>query len=162
MASGKSAVGKLLAKDSSLDFIDLDAYIEAKEKKTIPIIFKENGEIYFRLKEAEYLSELLNSKNSLVLSVGGGTPCYGRNMELINSLSQSVFLKASINTLCERLKKGKISRPLVAKISDEKLPEFIGKHLFERTPFYTLSQNSIQTDGFTIAEIVNEIQRVLV
>ena len=162
MASGKSSVGKLLAKDSMLDFIDLDTYIEAKEKKSIPIIFKENGEIYFRSKEAECLSELLNSKNSFVLSVGGGTPCYGRNMELINSLSQSVFLKASINTLSERLKKGKFSRPLVAKISDEKLPEFIGKHLFERTPFYTLSQNSIQTDGFTIAEIVNEIQRVLV
>lgn len=162
MASGKSAVGKLLAKESLLDFIDLDAYIEAKEKKSIPTIFKENGEIYFRLKEAECLSELLNSKNSFVLSVGGGTPCYGKNMELINTLAQSIFLKASINTLCERLKTGKASRPLVAKISNEKLPEFIGKHLFERTPFYMQSQNSIQTDGFTIAEIVSEIKRVLV
>ena len=162
MASGKSAVGKLLAKESSLDFIDLDAYIEGKEKKSIPTIFKENGEIYFRLKEAECLSELLNSKNSFVLSVGGGTPCYGINMELINTLTQSVFLKASINTLCERLKNGKASRPLVAKISDEKLPEFIGKYLFERTPFYAQSQNSVQTDGFTIAEIVSEIKKVLV
>ncbi|MFK5878874.1 MAG: shikimate kinase [Flavobacteriaceae bacterium] len=162
MASGKSAVGKLLAKESSLDFIDLDAYIETKEGKSIPTIFKEKGEIYFRLKETECLSELLNSNNSFVLSVGGGTPCYGKNMEMINTLSQSVFLKASINTLCERLKIGKISRPLVTKISDEKLPEFIGKHLFERTPFYILSQNSIQTDGLTIEEIVKQIKNILV
>ncbi|MDC9721313.1 MAG: shikimate kinase [Urechidicola sp.] len=162
MASGKSAVGKLLAKETSLDFIDLDAYIEAKEKKSIPSIFKEKGEIYFRLREAEYLSELLNSKNSFVLSVGGGTPCYGKNMEMINSLTQSIFLKASINTLCKRLKNEKASRPLVAKISDEKLPEFIGKHLFERLPFYLQSQNSIQTDDFTIAEIVSKIKKTLV
>ena len=162
MASGKSVVGKLLAKESALDFIDLDTYIETKEGKPIPEIFKKKGEIYFRLKESKYLLELLSSKNSFVLSVGGGTPCYGKNMELINTLSQSVFLKASINTLYDRLKNGKVARPLVAKISNEKLPEFIGKHLFERTPFYAQSQNSIQTDGYTIDEIVNEIKKVLV
>jgi len=162
MASGKSAVGKLLAKESSLDFFDLDEYIKEKEGKSILAIFKEKGEIYFRLKEAKYLSELLNSENSFVLSVGGGTPCYGKNMELINDLSQSVFLKASINTLFERLKNEKDSRPLVAKISEEKLPEFIGKHLFERTPFYMQSQNSIDTNGFTVVEIVNQIKDVLV
>jgi len=161
MASGKSVVGKLLAKVSNLDFIDLDAYIEKNEGKDIPTIFKENGEIYFRIKETEYLSELLNSKNSFVLSTGGGTPCYGKNMELINGLSQSVFLKASINTLYKRLKNGKESRPLVAKISDEKLPEFLGKHLFERTPFYIQSQNSVQTDGFSVLEIVNKIKEKL-
>ena len=162
MASGKSAVGKLLAKESSLDFFDLDEYIKEKEGKSILAIFKEKGEIYFRLKEAKYLSGLLNSENSFVLSVGGGTPCYGKNMELINDLSQSVFLKASINTLFERLKNEKDSRPLVAKISEEKLPEFIGKHLFERTPFYMQSQNSIDTNGFTVVEIVNQIKDVLV
>lgn len=162
MASGKSAVGKLLAKESNLNFIDLDVYIEEKERKSISVIFSERGEIYFRLKEAECLSELLHSKNSFVLSVGGGTPCYGKNMELINVLSQSVFLKASINTLCDRLKNEKESRPLVANISEEKLPEFIGKHLFERTPFYVQSQNSIDTNGYTIEEIVGQIKKVLV
>jgi len=162
MASGKSAVGKLLAKDSGLDFIDLDAYIEEREGSSIPTIFKEKGEIYFRVKETEYLSELLHSKNSFVLSLGGGTPCYDKNMELINALSQSVFLKTSINTLHDRLKNEKESRPLVAKIADEKLQEFIGKHLFERTPFYVQAQNTVQTDGFTVLEIVSEIKKNLI
>ena len=157
MASGKSVIGRKLASNISLEFIDLDAYIELKEKKTISEIFSTKGEIYFRLKESEYLEELLHSKNSFVLSLGGGTPCYGKNLEIIKSLTTSIYLKASIPTLCKRLVIERNSRPLVATISDEKLPEFVGKHLFERAPFYERAETIISTDTLSINEVVDVI-----
>ena len=103
MASGKSSVGKVLADSLECNFIDLDDYIETKEQQTITEIFAQKGEIYFRLKEIVYLKEILDSKDSLVLSVGGGTPCYGENMDAINNTSTSIYLKASISTLLKRL-----------------------------------------------------------
>ncbi len=162
MASGKSAVGKLLAKKLGFQFIDLDNYIESKELKLISKIFNDKGEIYFRLKETEYLQELLNSSNSFILSLGGGTPCYGKNMELINRLSKSIYLKTSVHTLYERLKPEKTQRPLVSNIVEEKLQEFIGKHLFERAPFYEQSKLIVKTDNLTLEEIAVSIQKTLV
>lgn len=163
MASGKSTVGKVLASELNLKFIDLDNYIEVQQKKTIPVIFKTEGEIFFRLKEHEYLKELLESEQSFVLSLGGGTPCYANNMNLINSFSNvsSFYIKVSIATICERLYKEKEQRPLVAKISNEELPEFIAKHLFERSYFYEQATTKIKADDKNIEEIVNEINSLL-
>ena len=99
MASGKSAVGRTLAEVLKVNFIDLDAYIETKENLTIPQVFAEKGEIYFRLKETEYLKELLNLDESFVLSLGGGTACYSNNIESVLQNAQSFYLKTSITTL---------------------------------------------------------------
>ncbi len=158
MASGKSAVGLKLSNKYNLPFVDLDAYIEKKEKKTISTIFKEKGEIYFRLKEAEYLEELLTSNENLVLSLGGGTPCYGNNMDVIIKNSISYYLKTSINTIHSRLISEKNKRPLVANIKEENLSEFIAKHLFERSIFYQRSNKTITTDQHTIDEVVDMIE----
>jgi shikimate kinase len=160
MASGKSSVGKILANKLNYEFIDLDDYIEKDEKITVAHIFKSKGELYFRKLETKYLKIILDSKNGVVLSLGGGTPCYGNNMDLVlnDSNSKSVYLKTGIPTLVGRLKNEKSKRPLIAHLeSDELLTEFIGKHLFERNQFYGLAETKISTDGKNETEIVEEL-----
>ncbi len=160
MASGKSTFGKILAEKLNYQFIDLDDYIEKNEKLTINDIFKIKGEIHFRKLETLYLKELLDSKKDLVLSLGGGTPCYGSNMDLILNEKdvKSIYLKASISTLMARLKNEKSKRPLVANIeTDELLAEFIGKHLFERSQFYSRANVTITTDNKSLKDIIEEL-----
>ena len=162
MASGKSTVGKVLAERLGVEFIDLDDYIEAKEKLSITKIFSEKGEIYFRIKETEYLETLLNSDTNIVLSVGGGTPCYANNIQLITGNSKSFYLNATINTLYNRLKKEQYSRPLIASLKLENLKEFIAKHLFERSSYYNQAQFSISINDKKIDAIVEELMAKLV
>lgn len=160
MASGKSSIGKILANKLNYNFIDLDNYIENKEKASIANIFKSKGEIYFRKLEAMYLKAILEKENQIILSLGGGTPCYGNNMDVILSdiNSKSIYLKTSIPTLVNRLKNEKSKRPLIAHIeTDDLLTEFIGKHLFERSQFYNLAETKITTDNKTEATIVEEL-----
>ncbi|WP_303319072.1 shikimate kinase [Flavivirga abyssicola] len=160
MASGKSTLGRILGKKLNYDFIDLDDYIEEKEQLSVSDIFKSKGEIYFRKKETFYLKELLDNKTNLILSLGGGTPCYSNNMDLlINKPNiKSVYLKASIPTLITRLKNEKSKRPLIAHIeTDELLAEFIGKHLFERSQFYNLSEIILTTDNKKEEDLIEEL-----
>ena len=161
MASGKSAVGAILADKLAIQFIDLDSFIEENEQLSISEIFKIKGEIYFRKKEGEYLLELLNSKNDCIISLGGGTPSYGNNMEFIENKSKSFYLNASINTIFERLKGETSERPLVAAIGQENLKEYIAKHLFERTIFYERAQHTISVNEKSIFQIVDEIISLL-
>ncbi|MCH4551008.1 shikimate kinase [Aestuariibaculum lutulentum] len=160
MASGKSTIGRILAEKLNYDFLDLDDYIEEQEQNSIKTIFQIKGEIYFRKVETKYLRELLDSESNLILSLGGGTPCYSNNMDLILKADnvKSVYLKASIPTLVNRLKGEKGKRPLVAHIeTDEELTEFIGKHLFERSPFYSQANIVLPTDNKTTSEIIEEL-----
>ncbi len=160
MASGKSTLGKILAEKLNFEFQDLDDYIEKMENTTISAIFKLKGEVAFRMMETQYLKELLASKNNLVLSLGGGTPCYGNNMEVILKATnaKSIYLKASIPTLVSRLKTEKNKRPLLAHIeTDALLTEFIGKHLFERSQFYSLAEVTVTTDNKVEKDIVEEL-----
>lgn len=161
MASGKSAVGKILAKQNNLQFIDLDAFIEEREELTISEIFEHKGEIYFRKKEADYLSELLSLEQDLIISLGGGTPCYGNNMQEIIKKGISFYLKASINTIFERLQGETSQRPLVATIGQENLKEYIAKHLFERSAFYDKASHTIVVDAKSLNEISGEIEKLL-
>lgn len=163
MASGKSTIGKMLSQSLYLPFIDLDHYIEKKEGKTISEIFEEKGEIYFRYQEHFYLKELLASDDKFVLSLGGGTPCYAGNMNIISDTNDvtSVYLQASIKTLLERLNKQREKRPLVAGLSEEKLTEFIAKHLFERREFYEQSDYKIIVDNKDLDKIVAELRVLL-
>jgi len=161
MASGKSVIGRILAENMGLQFIDLDAYIEEKENKSISEIFKQNGEIYFRIKESEYLKALLDLKESAIISLGGGTPCYGNNMKLIEENSKSFYLNASISTIFNRLQHETSQRPLVATIGADNLQEYIAKHLFERNPYYEKATYTISVNDKKIEEIVEEINLIL-
>lgn len=154
MASGKSAVGKLLSSQLKLKHIDLDDFIEKKEQLSISEIFKKKGEVYFRKKETEYLKELLKKSDNYCISTGGGTPCYGNNMEIIQKFATSIYLKTSIHEIYKRLKFAKNKRPLIAHLSNDSLLEFIGKHLFERAPFYQKATATVLTDKKSTNEVV--------
>jgi len=159
MGSGKSSVGKKLADVLGFNYLDLDDFIQEKESKPIKEIFNTKGEIYFRKIESKYLSEII-SKSNCVISLGGGTPCYGNNMKLIKESknSSSVYLKTSIASLTDRLILEKDKRPLISHLlSKEELREFIGKHLFERSAYYNLSDLTINTDQSSIEEVVESI-----
>jgi shikimate kinase len=165
MASGKSSLGRLLAKKMGYDFIDLDEFIELKEKMPVKNIFESKGEIYFRKVESMYLEEIIAKKKKIILSLGGGTPCYGNNMETIlkNKNVKSIYLKTSITSLIDRLKNEKSKRPLISHLkNNEELTEFIGKHLFERSVFYDQAQYKISTDNKTKNEIVDELYARLI
>ena len=157
MGSGKSVIGKAFSKKHNIDFIDLDDYIEKQEKCSISEIFKQKGEIYFRKIESIYLKELLNDRNSFILALGGGTPCYGTNMENILNKSKAVYLKCSVSELFNRLKNETNQRPLIATIGLSTLKEFIAKHLFERAPYYEQAAIVVETDNKSLTKIVDEI-----
>ncbi|NYJ28263.1 shikimate kinase [Allomuricauda sp. ARW1Y1] len=162
MASGKSTVGRLLARQLGTSFVDLDDYIEQQQKKSIKDIFSEKGEIFFRKLEHQMLKEVLDSHTAVVLSTGGGTPCYANNMETILQQSDnSIYLNHSIPVLVERITKEKEYRPLVKNIPDNDLPEFVGKHLFERRPFYMQAEHRVDCDPLSAEEVVAEIKKLL-
>ncbi|MFI2743977.1 shikimate kinase [Zhouia sp. PK063] len=162
MGCGKSSVGKMLAAENNIPFIDLDDYIEEKEQQTVQEIFKTKGEIFFRKLETVSLESLLSASEGAVISLGGGTPCYGNNIEIIqNKASHNFYLKASIETLTERLVKEKEHRPLIKNINNDELSDFIRKHLFERNFFYMQAGNIITVDDKSIPEVVLEIQQQL-
>jgi Shikimate kinase len=120
-------------------------------------MFQKKGEIFFRRQERALLEEIVATEDSCILSLGGGTPAYYNNMELINQNSESIFLRTSIKNLTERLLKQKHKRPLIANISDQDLPEFIAKHLFERNIFYNKAKYTVNTDDKTPEMIVEEL-----
>lgn len=149
MGSGKSFLGTRLAAQLNYDYIDLDDHIELLEGKAIQDIFKAKGELYFRKLETRVLRDVLKEKADLVVSLGGGTPCYGNNMELIQERSdaRTVYLKASVATLTRRLLPEKIHRPVISHLDgSEALEEFIRKHLFERAYYYNQADVIVNVD----------------
>ena len=163
MGSGKTTIGKILAKDLNIKFLDLDDYIEESESKSIKTIFEERGEIYFRKLEFQYLEQILALEQDFVLSTGGGTPCYGNNMKTILEASANVFyIKVSIAELVDRLANQKETRPLIKNINSGELYEFIGKHLFERSFYYNQAFHTITADKKNSEKLSAEIQEALV
>ena len=164
MGCGKSALGKRLAQLKSLSFIDLDDYIESNEKTTISQLFQKYGELYFRQKERFYLEKLLTEHSHAIISLGGGTPCYFDNIDFINHKEEivSFYLKTTPYTLAERLFNQKDQRPMIAHLdSKQELVNYISKHLFERTPFYTKAQHHISTEHQSFDDLANKIDRLL-
>ena len=161
MGSGKSHIAKILSRKLNVKRIDLDEEIIFQQGKPIAELFAKHGEIGFRKIEREILCQLLQSEKNVLLSLGGGTPVYYDNIEMINRYSESFYLRASVPTLTKRLAPQKAHRPLIAHIADEKLPEFISKHLFERIPFYSKCTHTITVDGKTAEDIAGEIIHLL-
>ncbi|MFC5196062.1 shikimate kinase [Bizionia hallyeonensis] len=148
MTSGKSLIGEKLSRILKKPFQDLDDYIENKEGLSISDIFKTKGEIYFRKIEAKHLETFLQQED-MILSLGGGTPCYGSNMKLIKQQpnSKSIYLNVSVAELGKRLFLNKTNRPLVAHLkTQEETTEFVGKHIFERLNFYNQADLNINAN----------------
>lgn len=162
MGAGKSSVGQLLAKKLAIKHFDLDELIQESTQKNISDLFNDQGEIYFRKIESKILREHLNQNQAMVLSLGGGTPCYANNHELLKAEDvSSIFLKTSVDILLERLQDEKQNRPLIAQLTDEQLKDYINKHLFDRNYYYHQSKHIVTTDHKSTETIALEILNLL-
>lgn len=145
MGAGKTTVGKALAKDLGLMFYDLDWYIESRMRKTVAQIFSERGEEGFREIERNMLHEVAEFED-VVISCGGGTPCFFDNMEYMNQQGKTLYLQASPEVLAGHLRMGKTVRPLIQGKTDEELMAFIKESLEKRDPFYTKARYILNVD----------------
>jgi len=162
MGSGKSTIAKSLSENTQIELFDLDEMIEKKAGLSVKNIFEKKGEIYFRKLEHQILKELISFPKKMIISLGGGTPCYAGNHEMLNYENvASIYLKASIDTLFKRLLVNKEERPLIAEKSEHEMKEYIAMHLFERSYFYNQATYAISVDGKSIEEVVSEIKEIL-
>ncbi len=136
MGCGKSHWGRLLADHLKIPFIDLDEQITNDQQKSIPQIFAESGEEAFRVIERDTLDKVIEENQSMVLSVGGGTPCFFNNIKTMTKMGTVVWLNTHIDILVDRLIKGKQERPLLRNIPDNELKSYIIKKLNERKMYY--------------------------
>lgn len=136
MGAGKTTLGKAFARAMRLTFVDLDWYMEERFHKTVRQLFSERGEDGFRELEKRMLHEVSEFED-VVISVGGGTPCFFDNMEKMNASGETVFLDVDVKVLFRRLKVAKQQRPLLADKTDEELTDFIVNGLQNRLPYYT-------------------------
>lgn len=142
MGSGKTTIGKALSKETGMMFYDLDWYIESRMRKTVAQIFAEKGEEGFRMIEHNMLHEVAEFED-VIISCGGGTPCFFDNMDYLNQQGQVVYLKASPEVLYKHLLMGKVERPLLKGKSPEELIVFIKEQLDKREPFYTKARYTL-------------------
>ncbi|MRX67664.1 shikimate kinase [Flavobacterium resistens] len=162
MGCGKSTIAQNLSKITNIPFLDLDTCIEKRANLSINEIFSKHGEVYFRKLEHEMFVELLNSSENNIIGLGGGTPCYANNHLLLqNDDIVSIYLKASIETLYNRLAQNKSKRPLIANMEEDEMKEFIAKHLFDRSFYYNHAQHKVSVDGKSVEETVEDILEIL-
>jgi len=135
MGSGKTTVGKALSKETGMMFYDLDWYIESRMRKSVSQIFAEKGEEKFRQMEYNMLHEVAEFED-VIISCGGGTPCFFDNMDYLNQQGDVVYLKATPETLYKHLLMAKVERPLLKGKNPDELIAYITEHLKEREPFY--------------------------
>lgn len=158
MGSGKTTVGQMLARALQWRFIDLDHYIEQSQGKSITALFDELGEAGFRLLEHEALKEVAALKR-VVVSTGGGAPCFHKNMQLMRSKGLTIYLQLSPEVLYERLLPARKSRPLLAGKSDEELLDFIRQKLAEREDYYKQAAVHADATAVGVAPYLNIIER---
>lgn len=145
MGAGKTTVGKALAKELDMQFYDLDWYIEGRMRKTVTQLFAERGEDGFRKIEYNMLHEVAEFEN-VIISCGGGTPCFFDNMDYMNGQGKVVYLKASPEVLHKHLLMGKTERPLLKGKSPEELIAFIREQLERREPFYSKARYTLDVN----------------
>lgn len=160
MAAGKTTLGRRAAQLLQVEFIDLDAYIESRYRKRVSDLFAERGEAGFRDIERRMLHEVAEFDNVLV-ATGGGTPCFFDNMEYMRSRGITVYLSASVPTLCRRLSHARVKRPLVAGKTDEELNDCIVGMLEQREPYYRQAHYTFDAERYESSQSVDEAVRSL-
>ena len=138
--SGKSTMARYLCSKTKFNYLDLDEEIEKKSQKSVTEIFRDEGQEYFRSLETKLLKEIINKKKIFILSTGGGTPCFNKNMELMKKNGITIFLNTSIDTLIERVSR-KNKRPL---FNSKNIKETINNMFNERIKYYNQSRFSVK------------------
>ena len=145
MGAGKTTVGKALAKALGLDFYDLDWYIESRMHKTVKQIFDEQGEEGFRRIEHNMLHEVAEFED-VIISCGGGTPCFFDNMDYMNRQGYTIYLKSTPEVLHKHLQMGKTVRPLLLNKTADEVNAFITEQLSKREPYYLKAQHIVDVN----------------
>ena len=159
MAAGKTTLGKALAKDLGLQFVDLDLNIESRYHATVSQIFAERGEEGFRQIERNMLHEVAEFED-VIIATGGGTPCFFDNMEYMNAQGTTVFLDASVDVIFTRLTIARTQRPLVAGKTDEELRSYITETLNRRLPYYSRATHSFCANQLeNVKQISESVER---
>ncbi len=157
MASGKSTIGVELAKTLSYEFIDLDAYIEHKHKKTIKQMFESYGEDYFREIENEALREVSSYEGNTIIAAGGGTSCFYSSIDFMNKTGLTIYLKVEVAELLSRLIESKIDRPLLWGKTKQELNDYIIRVLDERKKYYEKAKVIIESSKPDVPQIAQTI-----
>lgn len=160
MGAGKTTVGKALAAELGVTFYDLDWYITMRYRRSVPEIFAERGEEGFRDLERRMLHEVAEFEN-VVVSCGGGTPCFFDNMDYMNTLADTVYLKAEPEVLAMHLRMGKGRRPLIEGKTPEELEAYIRETLVAREPFYTQAKHCLDVSLLDTAVKVQESVKLI-
>lgn len=145
MGAGKTTVGKALAKELHMPFYDLDWYIESRMHKTVKAIFDERGEAGFRKIEHNMLHEVAEFED-IIISCGGGTPCFFDNIDYMNRQGETVYLKATPEVLYRHLKMGKTIRPLLLNKTADEVQVFIREQLAQREPYYSRAKHVLDVN----------------
>ena len=164
MGCGKSSLGRKIAKAANMQFVDMDSMIEQKEGASVSDIFAYAGEEYFRRTERNLIEELAQSEDDMVISTGGGVPTWQDNMERMNSIGESFYLRRSAQQIASRLSPhGRQKRPKLRGLSDEELVEFMTRNMAEREPFYQKATHVVEcadkSDDSLIEYILGVIKR---
>ena len=147
--AGKSTIGRKLADKLNMTFIDLDLYIEEKYHTAIPLLFQKYGESAFRTLEYAALQEVLSADNA-VIATGGGTPCHGNAMALINAHAHSIYLQLTEEQLVDHLLHSKKKRPLTSHLDEAALRNYVRETLPVREPYYRQAQEIWTLDSLQI------------
>lgn len=157
MGAGKSTLGKMLATKLNIQHVDLDNYIATKHNNTISEIFELHGQEYFRKYESDCLKEVSKSAD-VVISTGGGTPCWGDNMKFLKESGITIYLKCDPNRLADRLINSKTVRPLVVGKSLEQLQKFIKETLDVREQYYNQASVIIDNPSRDVTQLMEVLK----
>ncbi|MDY0101305.1 MAG: shikimate kinase [Lentimicrobium sp.] len=157
MGSGKSTVGKKLARSLGYEFIDSDSVISEMLGKEVDRIFAEDGEDAFRQLEHSVLISLRDRKDT-VIATGGGMPCYFDNMAVMKRTGITVYLQMQVESLIKRLNQAKVARPMLPNLPHDQLKLYIQQHLAKRTPFYANAHLTVKGESLDLDALVKSIK----
>lgn len=160
MGSGKSTVGKKLAKKMSLGYVDIDQEVEKLEGLSIAKLFEIKGESYFRTAEHNLL-KLQCNKSDIIVACGGGTPCFYNNMDLMNEAGITVYIQMNVDALFSRLVNAKNDRPLLKNLDQQALKAYIKQKLSERESTYLQSKCIVNGLDIKIENLAKSIQALV-
>ena len=156
MYSGKTTVGHKLASRLGYQWADLDRMLETTFHTSIPIFFKRYGEEAFRKIEQKLLHNTVDLDN-IVISTGGGTPCYFDNIEWMNLHGTSVYFDVTVETLLRRAAQSKKPRPILAGLTEEERSLYVRQQFSQRLPYYQKAQIIFPADEPDIEQLVQLI-----